>query len=247
MAHPAHRGLFINMARSLERLGHMRVELRRFGLSDVYRRLHAIDMPANPVHGCFFSHLKAIETARGLGGVVHIVEDDVILSEEAKEFLSSKNIVELLAEYDILLLDNWVDPYRIETYRQALRNPGILNLKGHRIGAAASYVISPAKIGKIYKLLQKAGPMPADNAMDRLTQAGTIKVGLTVPFLTGVSIGIGSQSYIQRRLKQNETAHLLALRTAFSVIKDRQPYYQFNDDPGMPAPDGEQRSNSAAG
>jgi GR25 family glycosyltransferase involved in LPS biosynthesis len=168
MARVLRRGLFINMARSVERLDHMRGQLRRFGLSDLYRRVHAVDMPDNPGRGCLLSHLRAIEAARDLGGIVHIVEDDVLLSDQARDFLFSETIVDLLEQYDLLLLDNWVDPERITVYRAALRNAGVLNLKGERVGSAASYVISPAKIGKIYKLL-KAMEMPVDDGVVFLT------------------------------------------------------------------------------
>src|SRR5450631_2624932 len=102
------KGLYINLDRSRDRRAHMEAEFSRFGLSDVYRRLRAVD-DANPAEGCYRSHLKALEEAKRLGGNVHILEDDSILSGALKPFLESPELDDFLSWFDLLFLDMWID------------------------------------------------------------------------------------------------------------------------------------------
>ena len=62
-----------------------------------------------------------------------------------------------------------------------------------------------------------------DVVWDEAVKAGKITAAVTVPFLTGVDLYIGSASDIQSGISRNENGRLIQLRTRFFVEKDRQP------------------------
>ncbi len=103
------RGLFINLDSRRDRILRIKSEFARFGLTDRYSRIRAVS-DQRPHIGCFRSHLKAVEEAQRIGGIVHILEDDSILSDKVAPFLASPDVEQLLEKYDILHLDMWVDP-----------------------------------------------------------------------------------------------------------------------------------------
>ena len=217
-----YRGLFINLDRDRDRLEHMEAELKRFGLANYYERLHAIEADPGRL-GCMQSHLKALDYARHQRGLVHIVEDDSILSAKLKPFLNSAAAAELLDRYEMLFLDMWIDPSlaAVNRYRAALANPGPMDLKGTRVACASSYVVSPRSAARLLKLL-KSSPPPVDARYSDLVQSGTVSAAVMVPFLTGVDIGLGTQSSIQQA-PHDAMRKLIMLRTAFFVDPARQP------------------------
>ena len=221
-----YRGLFINLDRDRDRLRHMEAELKRFGLANHYERLRAIEAEPGRL-GCMRSHLKALDFARRQRDAVHILEDDSILSARLKPFLNSDAAAELLDQYDILFLDMWIDPSiaAVNRYRDALANPGPMDLKGTRVACASSYVVSPQSAARLLKIL-RLSPPPIDARYSELVQTGEITAAVMVPFLTGVDIRLGSESSIQSA-PEGAMRNLIMLRTAFFVDPDRQPSATF--------------------
>jgi hypothetical protein len=149
------------------------------------------------------------------------MEDDSILSAKVKPFLNSPGATALLERYDLLLLDMWIDPSlgAVNRYREGLDHPGPMDMKGVRVACTSSYVVSPRSAGRLLKLLQFSPP-PIDARYSELVQSGTAAVML--PFLTGVDIGLGSESHIQAA-PEGAMRNLIMLRTAFFVDRERQP------------------------
>jgi hypothetical protein len=216
------RGLFINLDRDRARLRHMVAEVKRFGLAHNYERLRAVDVDPGRL-GCLRSHLKALDNARGQRVSTHIVKDDSILSAKVKPLLNSPKAADLLERYDLLFLDIWIDPSpaRSTRYREALAHPGPLDLKSIRVACTSSYVVSPRSVAKLVKLL-KFSPPPIDARHSELVQTGDINAAVMVPPLTGVEIGLGSESHIQKAPPE-AMRNLIMLRTAFFTDSARQP------------------------
>ncbi len=232
---PMIKGLYINLDRKPERRRRMEAELRRFRLSQFYQRVRAVDGHAiqpdfwGATMGCFRSHLKAVEIARDAGGIVHIMEDDRLLSGRLRSFLQSPQCQGLLRTFDLVFLDMWVDPGTVEQYRQALAAAAgglnIVNLRGLRVGSAASYLVSGRSAGRIAELLAaeaERGPrVPVDDFYSRMVQTADLKAAVILPFLTCMDMETATDSAIQIRGKEYMTMQVL-MRTAFFVERERQ-------------------------
>lgn len=213
-------GRYINLDRRTDRRAHMERELAAFGLTQRYRRVSAEADPV-PAYGCYRSHLKVLDEAMRLDGIVHVLEDDSILSTQLAPFLESDAMRALLARYDILFLDMWVDPAPpiLNRYRAAWANrEPVVDLRNMRIGATSSYVIAPRSYAKVRDLWQfrfKEGA-PIDNVCSRLVRDGAITAAVTIPFLTGVDATVGAASDIQS-IPDEAQRLLIVLRTRFFV------------------------------
>lgn len=221
------KGLYINLAKRPDRRANMEREFARFGVTERYRRLQAIADPI-PARGCYRSHLKALDEARRMGGIVHILEDDSILSSALVPFLDSDEASATLDRFDILFLDMWVDVDKSEFYQSAIDSgQKVVPLTGAvRIGCTSSYVIAPGKFGKIRRLWLRGldDQRPIDDTCNRLAQDGSLSAGVVVPFLTGVDLNLGPSSDIQHVLPRAEQARLVKLRTRFFADRERQPF-----------------------
>jgi hypothetical protein len=219
----AFHGLYINLDSRPDRFARILREFKTFGVADRYRRIPAVADPL-PAFGCFRSHLNALELAEQIGGIVHIVEDDSILSAELGPFLSSPEIARLLEIYDMLHLDMWVDPTEASysVYKRGLET-GIVELgtvEGARLGATSSYVVAPRSIAKLKRLWRRhleAKKDALDTVCGRLAKAGEIRAAVVVPFLTGVDPETGSSSDIQRHLSRQHQWKLIRYRSQFFV------------------------------
>jgi GR25 family glycosyltransferase involved in LPS biosynthesis len=233
-------GLYINLDRKPERRARMEAEFRRFRLTSNYQRISAVDGQSLVTSsrlipgavGCFRSHLKTLEIASRAGSPVHILEDDKLLSDRLKPFLSSAECLKLLAQFDLLFLENWVDVPSLPHYRRALSRAGTgyeaLDLRDHRIGTTSSYVISPrsaARLAVAAGAEAAAGPrIPIDSFYSRRMKAGALKAAVVVPFLTCMDIESGAQSSIQT-MSQSGMVKQAKIRTSFFVDPGRQPSY----------------------
>lgn len=221
-------GLYINLDRRPDRRAHMEAEFARLGLAGRYARLRAI-ADAKPETGCFRSHLKALDEARRMGGIVHILEDDSILSAEFARFMESDALPALLERYDILFFDMWIDPFDevVARYQAAIDSgSAVLPLDGSlRIAAMSSYVVAPRSFGKVRKLWRRHldDGKPVDTVTDGLVKEGALTAALTVPFLTGVDIDSGTASDVSI-LTPASQERLVKLRTRFFVDRNRQAF-----------------------
>jgi GR25 family glycosyltransferase involved in LPS biosynthesis len=205
----------------------MESEIARFGLADRYRRMQGIADPDGG-RGCYHSHMKALQEARHLGGIVHILEDDSILSSSLEPFLIDKAPA-LLERFDIVFLDMWVEQNSaaIARYEAAAKSDeGLLEFGagGPRIACTSSYIVAASFAGKLQKRLRylDSGHTPVDAAYDHLARDGEIKAAAVVPFLTGVDLKVGVSSDVQAIPSAAQRMFVL-LRTRFFVDKERQP------------------------
>lgn len=224
-------GLYINLDRAQRRRARLEAELARFGLSDDYRRIRAF-AESSPFRGCWKSHIKAMEEAATLGGPVHVIEDDVIFSARAVEFLRSGEAEKLLETYDVVFLSMWVDPEPAArfTYQSALRaapegGHTLLDMRRARLGAMDSYIVAPRSLARIASLMRSRlaqTPLIAnDTFLGNLVKAGRINAVTLVPFLTCIDLETGTQSSIQK-LGREQQENFVRLRTTFFVEPERQ-------------------------
>lgn len=230
------RGLFINLDRKPERRRRIEAELRRFKLAQFYERISAIDgHPGAPpgwsgVIGCFRSHLKALDIARRMRSAVHVIEDDVILSDRLKPFLESRQCAEALARFDLVFLDMWIENDTARRYHEVLIRAGnglqLMNLRGGRIKSADSYLVAQRSVDKVFGLLAAEvarGPrLAVDMFYETMIGSGHLTAAVVVPFVTCIDIETGTESSIQS-LSHDEQVQLAMLRTAFFVDPARQP------------------------
>ena len=221
------QGLYINLDKRADRRAHMEREIASFGLSDRYRRVRAF-ADQSPAAGCYRSHMKALEEARRLGGLVHILEDDSILSAALLPFMNDR-LPALLDQFDLLFLDMWIDQdHAAVTKFQAAMDgrDGLLPLDqdGPRIACASSYVVAPRFVDELHRLLRdhQSSRRPVDSTYDHLAKSNQCRAAVVVPFVTGVDIQVGAASDIQPMPPAHQRMYTM-LRTHFFVDKSRQP------------------------
>jgi GR25 family glycosyltransferase involved in LPS biosynthesis len=227
-------GLYINLDRAIGRRAKLEAEFERFGLSGRYRRIRGLIDPA-PYNGCSRSHIKAITEAGKIGGVVHIIEDDVLMSNRVEPFLRSQRVVDLLATYDIVYLSMWVDPtpdqlaHYIPLLAEAGDDGAVVDMRGPRIGAMDSYVVAPRSIDRVVQLmtaeLARVPVMYNDTFIDRMVKAGVLRAATVVPFLTCIDIDVGTRSSVQS-IDREEQQRFVKLRTSFFVDRHRQDSFE---------------------
>jgi GR25 family glycosyltransferase involved in LPS biosynthesis len=230
-------GLYINMDKSPLRRSKLEGEIARVGLTEYYRRIRGVVDPV-PYHGCSKSHIRAMTEAAKIGGVVHIVEDDILMSDRVEAFLRSDRLKLLLETYDIIYLSMWVDPnpQSAGPFYLALQQAGddmaLVDMRGPRIGAMDSYVVAPRSIGKIVTLMTnemaRTKMFRNDVYIDTLVKAGELKAAAIVPFLTCVDIDTGTRSSLQTLERQDQERYVM-LRTSFFVDRDRQPSFPMEE------------------
>ncbi|HVY18755.1 MAG TPA: hypothetical protein VHA70_01575 [Bauldia sp.] len=224
-------GLYINMDRSVVRRSRVEAEIARVGLTDRYRRIRGIVDPA-PYNGCSKSHIKAMTEAAEIGGIVHIIEDDVLFSDRVGPFLQSEQLAELLETYDIVYLSMWVYPRAdsVGPFLRALEQAkdgslSVVDMHGPQIGAMDSYVVAPRSIGRIVDMmstqLQRTRVLYNDSYINALVKAGRLKAAAVVPFLTCVDVDTGTRSALQA-ISRNDQQAYVRLRTSFFVDRARQ-------------------------
>jgi GR25 family glycosyltransferase involved in LPS biosynthesis len=236
-----HRGIYINLDRQPHRRVRIEGELRRCGLD--YVRLPAVDGATivnpqqNPgILGCFRSHLAALELAKSWGGLTHIIEDDVVLSRHVGPFIDFAATSRLFDAFDVVFLDMWIDltdRRLLELQRLAnvvlvdsrngpdYRQFAVVDLKGFRIGAMASYVVGSQNLGRIIADVRSGfGRRSVDAYVGELIEQGRLTACMVLPFLTGIDLAQGAESTVQTRIHKSDYDLLLRLRRGFFIDRD---------------------------
>ncbi len=217
-------GLWINLDRAIERRQSMEQQLEAAGLATGYQRVAGVDGTKIAPHlarpgviGCWLSHLQAIELGRDSGKVVHIMEDDTLLGNFAKDLFQTLANAAALKQYDIIFTDVLFDYLTAQRYFRAFYEaaqqvkPGGFPAQFHSIDLREilftcmnSYLIHPQRIGKIsdllhqiYQTLDPLNPEPIDMVIRRLVRSGALRAAVTCPFLTSCQLQVLGDSQIE--------------------------------------------------
>jgi GR25 family glycosyltransferase involved in LPS biosynthesis len=244
------RGFYINLDRSRHRRERLERHFAALGLASNYERFPAIDgravrAPPNfPVRlhpgavGCFLSHVSVLERAQALHTLVHIAEDDIVLSRYVAPFLRMLPSQRIFEHFDILFLDMWVDPGHqplgaLRTAYDLTRpDPGaefdlsriaVVDMRHMRLGGTSSYVVSPSALPWVLSELRRALPVPQkplDAYLAELVRNGTLRAAVTIPFLTTIDTVDGSRSLIQNAVDEDYMLLVALLRNFLFVDRD---------------------------
>jgi len=193
---PPYTGLYINLDRSIERRRAMEDQLRRFNLADRYERCSAIDAREFASHGqiqpgeatCFHSHYQALMRGANRGSAIHILEDDVLLSQYLGEAARTIVTSNLFGRFDIIFTDTFVhtDVMQLAFYKQAFDHAmsggpesmkfTVIDLEQRYLASMTSYFVAANSVEKILTVYREElarGPrMPVDFCMRLAAQEG---------------------------------------------------------------------------
>ena len=236
---PVYNSVLINLDSRPERLATMQDRLAALGLSDRCQRLSAVVGSARPgsrlspgAIGCFLSHRRALDMARP-GTFLHILEDDVEISRHFDAGISRLAAAGKLSNLDLIFTGMIVIPNDFYTLRLLeaayVRNTrsqppslDIINLKGFLFAGTGSYLVNPAALVKVSRLLDTALKGPMDAPIDLLYRKaiwdGHLRAGCLFPFLTATRLDATATSAIKAT---DQKAYLLdTFSTVFYLDAD---------------------------
>jgi GR25 family glycosyltransferase involved in LPS biosynthesis len=248
-AEPPFHGLYINLDRSTERRAAMERQLDRHGLAPFYARFAAIDgATLNSARstigkgetGCFHSHYRALLSARPRGKFVHIVEDDVLLSDHVRPVIEQAIATNLFDQFDLVFTDTFVAPHlgMLKFLKASfddlpparpvnLETLKVVDLANQNFSCLTSYVVSPKATDRLLALYQQEialGPRaPVDLFVRGAVNAGQLRAGCLFPFITSFALDEVAKSTLDERSEKTErhgVMALAALRYSFFVDRD---------------------------
>jgi len=248
---PPYTGLYINLDRSVERRKKIEDQLRSFDLASRYERFAAVDArdftqasAMRPAEiACFHSHYRALAHGRRSGLPVHIMEDDILLSEHLIDAAGALFSLKLFDHYDVICTETFVntDPRDLGLYKLAFDHAlkrgekfaefSVIDLSQTNIAGMTSYFVSPRSIDKVIGIYEeeiKKGPrMPVDICLRLAPQENRIRIGCWFPFVTTLRLEDVVASTIPGREGQenNPRVMMLALlRYSFFINRDLEGY-----------------------
>lgn len=201
-------GVFINLDRSPERRAGMERQIGEAGLPYGIERLAAVDganrsdRPAglNPgQHGCWLSHLLAIEGSLGRSAHLHVLEDDALLGA-ALPILP--DVVGSLdsgsrGEWDVLYLDATLiepmDMCHVYGWAKTARQDGSVRVRAlpreFTVYGTHSYVVNASRKAAVLDFLKRylGSGRPIDNVLAYAIQSGALRAFITTPFMTSAA------------------------------------------------------------
>jgi GR25 family glycosyltransferase involved in LPS biosynthesis len=236
---PSYSGVLINLDSQAERLAAMHAGLEVAGLLERYERLSAVVGSARQgsrlspgAMGCFLSHRRTIDMAKP-GSFLHVLEDDVQLSRYFDSAVRAAIGAEALANYDIvftglivvpsdLLMLRGLESAFVQNTRSNVPSFGILDLKGFMFAGTGSYLVNPASVAKVRRLLDDALNGPMNQPIDLLYRSAIwddrLRAGCFFPFLSTTRVDAVATSTIR---PADRTAQMLdVLSAAFYVDAD---------------------------
>ena len=256
----SYRGVYINLDRSPARRDAMDTQLAAFGLKDRYARFAAVDGSTLPPSrselrsgelGAFFSHMRALESARSSGcAAIHIMEDDALLSEHVRTVVEDSIATGLFQRFDVLFTDILAPPHlgmlkalksafdRVEmSAKRALRlsDLQVFDLAGQNFSCLTSYVVGANAIDRMLALYAeeaKNGPSkPVDLFIRDCVSTGKLRAAFLFPFITSLRLEeIGGSTIVGSTSVANPSVIILAvLRYLFFVNRDSAKAKAFLD------------------
>lgn len=233
-----YKGLYINLDRSTDRHEYIEGELARNNLRGYQRFVatdgNALGFPQGRLTdgelGCFTSHYLAMIKNLDSDLPIHIIEDDIVLSEYVEPVLD--NVLGSFSPFDIIYTDISVpvDVHLCRTYknfyeapeRGNISNIQLLDLKGVLSGSTCSYVVNPRSLNKITSLLKneldRGASLPIDIFLRDLCWRGEIRMHCLFPFIT--SIVPGNKSTMTGRFAALPALASDVLRHSFFIKSD---------------------------
>jgi hypothetical protein len=198
-------GLYINLDRAVERRSAIERQLAALDLPYPVRRWPAVDgsaqkeRPPNLTpsqHGCWLSHLSAIENSIENDDHLYVVEDDALLSDGLVDLPSVVQAIESASagDWDLLYLDatvvevedmcsmfEWTERARRDQQLGFVRVPRSFTLYG-----LLSYVVNARRKRSVCHFLREhiGRGKPIDSITAHGIQQGALKAYVTVPLLT---------------------------------------------------------------
>tara|TARA_B100000674_G_scaffold484738_1_gene490522 strand:- start:166 stop:1077 length:912 start_codon:yes stop_codon:yes gene_type:complete len=219
------QGFYINLDRDKERERNLKIQLKKVGKLEKYKRFKATEGNSETAgskglkigeDGIWRSWITLLDTIDSDSDksydYVHIVEDDVVLSKQLYSLFDQ--LKEDNSEIDILMTDMYTNPSIYRAFEKIARN-GLIETSKCTIqttreytGCAASCIIHKSKIDTIKRALKEeyenSKLIPIDNYLRKMSKKGKLNILTTIPFLTSVDLASISKSTIQDR-KKNET------------------------------------------
>jgi len=243
-----YHGLYINLDRSNERRERFDRQLEALGLAEIYARFPAIDgsklntartsLPPGET-GCFFSHVRALETARLRALPVHILEDDALLSEHVRPVIEDAIAGHLFDRFDLIFTDTFVNCHlgMLKSMKSAfdqsasreerpfrLNDLQVIDLAQQNFACLTSYVVGVRSIDKILSLYQQeiaAGlNTPVDLFIRDAVHAGKLRAACLFPFITSFSLEEVRESTLHEKNEKPSVMVLAVLRHSFFVDRD---------------------------
>ena len=199
------RGRYINLDKSIERREKLDKHLEELGLQEHYSRFGAIRGDKNQASksalrpgelGLWLSWLNLLEEEINNEEnyeYLHIIEDDVIMSEKLSTIIKSESKIK--AKFDILMTDMYVNTsiyLGIKDEYRSMAKSGRIGIKENFYsGCTASCMIRKDKLKKVYNVLLReyknnSRSIPLDNALHLLRTKKELVISATVPFLTTI-------------------------------------------------------------
>ena len=199
------RGRYINLDKSIERREKLDKHLEELGLQEHYSRFEAIrggkDQASKSALrpgelGLWLSWLNLLEeeiSNEENYEYLHIIEDDVIMSEKLSTIIKSESKIK--AKFDILMTDMYVNTsiyLGIKDEYRSMAKSGRIGIKENFYsGCTASCMIRKDKLKKVYNVLLReyknnSRSIPLDNALHLLRTKKELVISATVPFLTTI-------------------------------------------------------------
>jgi GR25 family glycosyltransferase involved in LPS biosynthesis len=239
----SYHGLYINLDRSGGRRLAFERQLESFALTRSYARFPAIDgsqlsharsaLPPGET-GCFFSHFRALESARPRSMPVHILEDDALLSEHARPVIEGAIAGNLFDRFDILFTDTFVNCHlgmlkSMKAAFDAVKSPRsiplrlnqlqVIDLAQQNFACLTSYIVGTKSIDKILSLYQQeiAGGLktPVDLFIRDAVHAGKLRAACLFPFVTSFNLEEVKGSTLHEKNEKPSVMVLAVLRYSF--------------------------------
>jgi GR25 family glycosyltransferase involved in LPS biosynthesis len=243
-------GYFINLDRTAGRRASLERQLREFGIEHRYQRFPAVDgrriiagrstTCAPGEVGIFRSHMDALETALGSDKAVHLMEDDIVLSDLMVPAVDAALHRGVFDRHDIVFTEMFVDRkistinwytalYDELTERGARRIETPAQVKVVDVGdtylfGTTSYVVGPHSVNRVLAVLHREwrkGPtMAIDVLLQKAAQARQLSLACFFPFLTTLDFGLARDSAAGRVESSDKALAHRLLRYSFFARRD---------------------------
>jgi len=205
-------GFYINLDRSTDRRSDMEGQFDRYDLGALYERFPAADGNAlglpNPTLsdaeiGCFTSHYLLLKECLGKATHIHVLEDDVVLSEATRLIVDLATSSRLLDDHDLVFTNTalWFsdlrDCRRLFDQAEITRDASGKIVSFHYFlvpyrSTMSSYIVNARSIPKILNLyeeeLHRGARSPIDLFLRSKIVSGALKSACVFPFCTTVNI-----------------------------------------------------------